>query len=408
MLNRNCSQSRWRGNLVLAGVVMLLCAGNAFGRAKHYGQLFGKSGRPRSGAELCVFRGRDLAVLYRDSEGKTKLENPVTTGKDGVYWFYADNGRYAIAEKVGSGYRVIDPEAHLFDPGEPQTLTASSSEIALTLTHTPSRKEETGKADPKKAPTDTSIVMRREDGPDIEKKGPWRMKYVGRGREPTPPRGFLLLYNTDLRKDEKGRESWAPRDMTDVCILFKITPANGTGGWGWGGDFRYAVAESGPAGSIPVFRDAVNVTGSPVNTAGSLLKVGAGIDKNTRYFRNRYGRWVPFAFSTTYGSPAQPEPQRYGEVRVLNRAGSFRNAPGKGAPHPQVVASGFLSYAAAGESFVRLAPGVTVKPGDTLVASAHGGCAEVDNSEMDVNRIIGWALEKSGQTSKGYVFVVLK
>ncbi|MBI24933.1 MAG: hypothetical protein CMN05_15275 [Roseibacillus sp.] len=387
---------------------MLLCAGNAFGRAKHYGQLFGKSGRPRSGAELCVFRGRDLAVLYRDSEGKTKLENPVTTGKDGVYWFYADNGRYAIAEKVGSGYRVIDPEAHLFDPGEPQTLTASSSEIALTLTHTPSRKEETGKADPKKAPTDTSIVMRREDGPDIEKKGPWRMKYVGRGREPTPPRGFLLLYNTDLRKDEKGRESWAPRDMTDVCILFKITPANGTGGWGWGGYFRYAVAESGPAGSIPVFRDAVNVTGSPVNTAGSLLKVGAGIDKNTRYFRNRYGRWVPFAFSTTYGSPAQPEPQRYGEVRVLNRAGSFRNAPGKGAPHPQVVASGFLSYAAAGESFVRLAPGVTVKPGDTLVASAHGGCAEVDNSEMDVNRIIGWALEKSGQTSKGYVFVVLK
>ncbi|MDP7495824.1 MAG: hypothetical protein QGI77_05310, partial [Roseibacillus sp.] len=378
---------------------MLLCAGNAFGRAKHYGQLFGKSGRPRSGAELCVFRGRDLAVLYRDSEGKTKLENPVTTGKDGVYWFYADNGRYAIAEKVGSGYRVIDPEAHLFDPGEPQTLTASSSEIALTLTHTPSRKEETGKADPKKAPTDTSIVMRREDGPDIEKKGPWRMKYVGRGREPTPPRGFLLLYNTDLRKDEKGRESWAPRDMTDVCILFKITPANGTGGWGWGGYFRYAVAESGPAGSIPVFRDAVNVTGSPVNTAGSLLKVGAGIDKNTRYFRNRYGRWVPFAFSTTYGSPAQPEPQRYGEVRVLNRAGSFRNAPGKGAPHPQVVASGFLSYAAAGESFVRLAPGVTVKPGDTLVASAHGGCAEVDNSEMDVNRIIGWALEKSGQTS---------
>jgi hypothetical protein len=387
---------------------MLLCAGNAFGRAKHYGQLFGKSGRPRSGAELCVFRGRDLAVLYRDSEGKTKLENPVTTGKDGVYWFYADNGRYAIAEKVGSGYRVIDPEAHLFDPGEPQTLTASSSEIALTLTHTPSRKEETGKADPKKAPTDTSIVMRREDGPDIEKKGPWRMKYVGRGREPTPPRGFLLLYKTALRKDAKGRESWAPRDMTDVCILFKITPANGTGGWGWGGYFRYAVAESGPAGSIPVFRDAVNVTGSPVNTAGSLLKVGAGIDKNTRYFRNRYGRWVPFAFSTTYGSPAQPEPQRYGEVRVLNRAGSFRNAPGKGAPHPQVVASGFLSYAAAGESFVRLAPGVTVKPGDTLVASAHGGCAEVDNSEMDVNRIIGWALEKSGQTSKGYVFVVLK
>ena len=38
-----------------------------------------------------------MRVQDRDSEGKTKLENPVTTGKDGVYWFYADNGRYAIA-----------------------------------------------------------------------------------------------------------------------------------------------------------------------------------------------------------------------------------------------------------------------------------------------------------------------
>ena len=73
-----------------------------------------------------------------------------------------------------------------------------------------------------------------------------------------------------------------------------------------------------------------------------------------------------------------------------------------------MVASGFLSYAAAGESFVRLAPGTVVRPGDTLVASAHGGCAEVDNSEMDVTKIIGWALEHAGQTMKGYVFVVLK
>jgi len=143
-----------------------------------------------------------------------------------------------------------------------------------------------------------------------------------------------------------------------------------------------------------------------------LLKIGAGIDKNTRYFRNRYGRWVPFAFSTTFGSPAQPEPQRYGEVRVIDldpgHFGRFRTATGKGAPHPLVIASGFLSYASAGEQFVKLARGATVKPGDTLVASAQAGCAEVDNSQMDVNRIIGWALERSGETAKGYVFVILK
>ncbi len=93
---------------------------------------------------------------------------------------------------------------------------------------------------------------------------------------------------------------------------------------------------------------------------------------------------------------------------MIDRAGQFSHAPEKGALHPQVIASGFLSYAAAGEAFVKLAPGATVKPGDTLVAAAHGGCAEVDNSQMDPDRIIGWALEKSGQTTKGYVFVVLK
>ena len=397
-------EHHWFKRISFGTLVLLLAAGSASGKAKHFGQLFSESGPPRSEAELYVFKGRELAILYGDSEGRTEHENPVTTGKDGMYWFYADNGRYAIAEKAGSGYNIINPEVHIFDPEEPQTLTASSSEVALTLTHAAPKEDEAEN----KETTDTSIVMRREDGPEIPKKGPWRMKYVGSGKEPSPPRSFLLLYNTDLRKDAEGRESWAPRDVEDVCILFKTSAANGTGGWGWGGYFRYAVAESGPAGSHPVFRDAVNVTGSPVNTAGSLLKVGAGIDKNTRYFRNRYGNWVPFAFSTTYGSPAVPEPQRYGEGRVIDRAGRFSHAPEKGALHPQVIASGFLSYAAAGEAFVKLAPGVTVKPGNTLVASAHGGCAEVDNAQMDLDRIIGWALEKSGQTTKGYVFVVLK
>ncbi|MDE0740287.1 MAG: hypothetical protein OSB83_13870 [Planctomycetota bacterium] len=387
---------------VLVAIVLFLCVGSAFGKAKYFGQLFLETGRPRSGAELYVFSGTQLAKLYKDSRGTVPLRNPVTTGSNGVYWFYADNGRYAIAEKLGSGYRVIDSDVHVFDPGEPHVLTATSDEVALTLSHSASREAE----------CDSTIVMRREDGPGIDKKGPWRMKYVGTGREPQPPRTFMLLYNTDLQKDAEGRETWAPRDVEDACVLFKITAADGTGGWGTGGYFKYEVAPSGRAGTVPVFKNAVNVTGSPVNTAGSLLKVGAGIDENTRYFRNRYGRWLPFAFSTTFGSPAQPEPQRYGEVRVIDldpaHVGNFRMATGKGAPHPQVIASGFLSYAAAGEAFVKLASGVSVKPGDTLVASAQAGCAEVDNSQMDVDKIIGWALEKSGETSKGYVFVILK
>jgi hypothetical protein len=43
-----------------------------------------------------------------------------------------------------------------------------------------------------------------------------------------------------------------------------------------------------------------------------------------------------------------------------------------------------------------------------MVASAQSGCAEVDNSQMDATRIIGWAVERSGQTGDGYVFVILK
>jgi hypothetical protein len=222
----------------------------------------------------------------------------------------------------------------------------------------------------------------------------------------------MLLYNTDLRKDAGGGGTWAPRDVEDACVLFQITAADGTGGPGTGGYFKYEVAPPGPAGTVPVFRNAVNVTGSPVNTTGSLLTVGEGLDQNTRYFRNRYGRWLPFAFSTTFGTPAQPEPQCYGEVRVLDpdpaRFGSFRTATRKGAPHPQVIASGFLYYASTGEAFVKLANGVTVEPGDTLVASARAGCAEVDNSQMDRSRIIGWALERSGETRDGYVFVILR
>jgi len=62
----------------------------------------------------------------------------------------------------------------------------------------------------------------------------------------------------------------------------------------------------------------------------------------------------------------------------------------------------------AGEAFVKLAKGVTIRPGDTMVASAQSGCAEVDNSQMDATRIIGWAVERSGQTRDGYVFVILK
>lgn len=387
-------------NAVLGWAVLLLFIGSALGKAKHYGQLFLETGAPKGGASVYVFSGMELADLYSDSEGLVPLGNPVTTSSDGVYWFYADNGRYAIAEAVGSsGYKIIEPEVHVFDPGDPQTLTATSEEYALTLTHVDSEEVETS----------SSIVLWREDGPEIEQKGPWRMHYAGTGSEPAPPRSYMLLYNTDLQKDAAGNETWAPRDIEDVCILFKTT-ADSVGGWS-GGYLKYAVAPSGPAGSVPVFNDALSHSpGGPVNTVSSLFKVGEGLDDNTRYFRLRYqGITSPFAFSTTFGGPFLPEPQIYGEVRVVDTVnGEFKLTTSKGELHPVVRAVGFTNYAATGEAFVQLKTGEVVRPGDTLVTSSQSGCAEVDNSQMDTNRIIGWALENSGQTREGFVFVILK
>ena len=398
MLDRNSKKSL-SSKIVLSAIALLVWTGNAFGKAKHYGQLFLDSGAPKSGAQVLVYSGDALATLYSDSEGLATLANPITTSSDGVYWFYADNGRYATVEQIGGEKRIIDPEVHVLDPSDPHTLTATSEEVALTLTHLDSDEVETS----------SSIVLRREYGPEIEAKGPWRMHYGGKGSEPAPPRSYMLLYNTDLQKDAAGNETWAPRDIEDVCILFKTT-ATAAGGWA-DGYLKYAVAPSGPAGTAPVFNNALShAPGGPVYTASSLLKVGEGLDGNTRHFRSRHrGITSPFAFSTTFGGPFLPEPQIYGEVRVVDLvSGEFKLATSKGELHPVVRAVGFTYYASAGEAFVQLKTGEVVKPGDTLVASAQAGCAEVDNTQMDINRIIGWAIENSGEKRAGFVFALLK
>ena len=176
MLDRNSKKSL-SSKIVLSAIALLVWTGNAFGKAKHYGQLFLDSGAPKSGAQVLVYSGASLATLYSDSEGLATLANPITTSSDGVYWFYADNGRYATVEQIGGEKRMINPEVHVLDPSDPHTLTATSEEVALTLTHIDSDEVETS----------SSIVLRREDGPEIETKGPWRMHYVGTGSEPAPP-----------------------------------------------------------------------------------------------------------------------------------------------------------------------------------------------------------------------------
>jgi len=407
MLDHNSKKSP-SSKLVLSAILLLLWTGSAFGKAKHFGQLFLDTGAPNSTAQVEVYSGTALATLYSDSEGLVPLANPVTTSSDGVYWFYADNGRYTTVEEIGGKKRIVDPEVHVFDPSDPHTITATTDEVALTLTHIDSDEVETS----------TSMVLRREAGPEIETKGPWRMHYVGTGIEPAAPRKYMLLYNTDLQKDAAGNETWAPRDIDDVCILFETTAVAGPWDHGYmsyaDGYLKYAVAPSGPAGTAPVFNNALNhAPNGMMHPASSLLKVGAGLDENTRNFRLRYQDITsPFGFSTVFLGPSLPEPQIYGEVRVIDQAsdlasGEFKLVTSKGELHPVVRSLG-SHYASAGEAFVQLKTGEVVNRGDTLVTSSQSGCAEVDNTQMDLSRIIGWAVEESGATRAGFVFLILK
>ena len=385
------NQNKFKSLITLALVLSSLC-NVAYSKQKHIGQLFDGTGSPQASVTINVLFGGEVATLYSDSEGNTPLTNPVTTGADGVYWFFADNGRYAIAlDDPTTGYNVIDSEVILFDPFDPHELTGNTSEEGLTVTHNTT--DGVG--------TSNTIVMKR----DGSTKGPWRIAFRGKGAGAVAPRDYILSYNTSLVKDASGNESWAPRDVNDVCIYYRVDgddPITGT----------YAVADSDDADTVPVFTEAmVGTNGGWAFTPASFFTVGEGLSETTNYFRDRFGFILPFPFATTFLAPPEPESeQKYGELRVLDTAGILQYSSSRGQDNPRVIAAGagWAFFAQTGEAFVKLAPGVNVAIGDALITSDTVGCGEVDNLETDVDKIVGWALENSGDIYPGYVFVVLK
>ena len=380
-------------SLITLALVLYSFSNVAYSKQKHLGQLCDDSGMPQASVDIYVFSGAEFATLYSDSEGQNTLTNPVTTGSDGVYWFYADNGRYAIAfNDPNTGYNIIDSEVILFDPFDPHEITASSSEEALEVSHTTT--DGVG--------TSNTIVMKR----DGSTKGAWRIAFRGKGQGAVAPRDYILSYNTAVVKDIAGNEYWAPRDVEDVCIYLRIEQDSGI-------TTRYAVSDNNIGGTVPVFKEALySQNGGWSFTPSSIFTVGEGISDTTNYFRDRFGWMLPFPFSTLFFAPPEPEPeQKYGELRVLDPAtGIFHTSISRGQDDPRVIAGGAATafFAQTGETFVKLAPGVTAQPGDALITSSTASCAEVDNSETDVDKIVGWALEDSGETYPGYVFVVLK
>lgn len=435
--------------VMAAMCLALFVSQSSYAKVKHYGQLFHPSGTPRAGARLYVFSESGPATLYADAKGAHRLENPVTTGKDGVYWFYADNGVYSVGEKTADAldakfivrrqgvhsyhedqgnllivqdgkkqtvYRALEEGISLWDPREHRELTATSESPALTLKQIDSGKDDVGAA----------IVFEREHEPGSPRKGPWRW-IVNEVAPDKPPASFILVYNTDLVRDgdAKGGFRWAPRDVDDVCIRLQMTPAKGTGGMGFGGYLEYAVAPKARAATRPVFANAMRVQGPAVLPGGSRLTVGGGME-NTRYVRTYTAAYlredkdkrVPFPLTGAGfvgGAPAETSPGDVGQVWVPDtrpeKFGHFRQAAEHAEKNPAVVSGGgggMFHFASVGKALVKLAPGVKVEPGDTLVTSKHAGCAEVDNDQTDAIRIVGWALEKSDATLAGFVLIVVK
>jgi len=433
----------WTFSAFIGLCLSVFAAQPSFAKGKHYGQVFEASGKPHAGAQVYVFSESTLASLYGDAEGKRPLANPVTAGKDGVYWFYADNGTYTVCKKPdipftrkvldfdgeiyryhGEGgayllhknagmqeaYSVIEEGVYICDPSEHREITASPEASALTLKQ----------LDSERGDIKSAIVFKRESEPGSPAKGPWRwiINEVAPGQRPA---SFILVYNTDFVRGSgpKGFQ-WAPRDVEDVCIKMTVTPDNTTSSFmGYGGYFNYAVAPTGPAGARPVFRDTVKVKGAEVRSAASRLTVGEGMG-NTRFFRNTIDHCpgeIPFPLAAARffgGTVTDTTPGDFGTVWVREtdpaKHGLFRKTEQKAEENPCVGISGgtggALCFASAGKAFVKVAPGVRVKVGDTLISS-KAGHVEVDNSQKQVTRIVGWALENSGATRDGFVLAVL-
>jgi hypothetical protein len=401
------------GAICLLAAAMFGSAGSVYAKAKHAGQVFAPSGAPLAGAKVTVSTANGLASLYADREGRKKLANPLTSGPDGVYSFYADNGRYQLRiEHPRHG--VVDEidEVYVFDPAEPQTVTASSDLAALTLVE---------RAAPS-AGNNNPITFSRQAAKGTAPSGPWRM-IVNKGGQPDRPGSFILAYNTDWREgaDRLGG-GWLPRDTKDPCVALELRPYDH-------GSCRYLVAPSAPAGAPAEFRPVFESVGPKegqgadrVYLAGSLLTVGEGL-ANTRLFRQVKGDVLPFSLAGAIheGVLDQLSPlaqvNRLGEIRVPDEApkrfGFLRYPNRQGDRHPLVLAGAIQNgsvglFATAGKAFVRIAPGSRVEVGDTLVTAKADGLAVVDNRQTDAERIIGWAVERGGQTQRGFVLVILK
>lgn len=93
-----------------------------------------QTGLPVSGATVLV-KNRDgsTATIYGTNDtGGTPITNPITTGSDGSFAFYAPNGRYDLAVTGAGGSGTVS-DVMLFDPAPiPNAQVGTTYTFALT------------------------------------------------------------------------------------------------------------------------------------------------------------------------------------------------------------------------------------------------------------------------------------
>lgn len=104
---------------------------------KYKSNLTTASGSAVRGANITVLDSTGaLASIYLDKNGTVPSANPVTTGNDGTFSFYAANGRYSLRTD-SAGANVLEEDVILLnDPVERYASLATDAELRDRATHT--------------------------------------------------------------------------------------------------------------------------------------------------------------------------------------------------------------------------------------------------------------------------------
>lgn len=233
-------------------------------------------GNVQAGLSITIktYPGGATATIYSD-DGVTPAANPLTTGSDGLFSFYAANGTYTV-EYDGEVQRRIK----LFDQSnglaaaDVSTITANSSSAALTITNSGS-----GNALASSKPIKVNESLwptLAADGANWGMRDSWIAGMGTAGKIGVA--GFA-------KSSQSTNSAYAPIGTAGFCI--HDNAAEG-GGWSFYGDMQYSAGDYAYGLEL-------------------AIKNKSGVDAtSTPYFATNgtYGIWLPAGGDSSYGGAA--------------------------------------------------------------------------------------------------------